>query len=215
MDPIIGLGLGEITRLLDKIFKKIRKSKLKAELKSSLETPLIKTDEAAEAFCYALYTLLGASIVGDYVEPPSPSKSAEKLVGNVVNSYRDFIENITNLTKYFDTHLMEFREVLGDQEIIAIEALIKACESSPPDWKFLFDHGAMKKALRRTMKKHGTFIAKLKERFDQEIHNDPVTASLYGVFNKKIIDQQQLVAEVTMRVMYELVAKRLTKNEGE
>ena len=41
------------------------------------------------------------------------------------------------LTKYFDTHLDELKTFLSTNDILAIEAIIKTFESSPPDWEFI------------------------------------------------------------------------------
>lgn len=197
------LSINLIFRLFDLILKKVKKDSLKQELAKSLEIPIKIAEQSLENLNFSLYTYFGAGVLGNIIEPTSPKETAQKIVDNIDTNYSEFIHNFKELSKYFDAHMGEFREILNRKEILILEAFVKACEGDIPDYNFLMKHGATRTQVSKEIRRKKTFNNELNQRLGKKIKKNANLSALSNAIRTEEITVQQLVFETMTRIVME------------
>lgn len=192
-----------IFRLVEMILKKLKKDSLKQDLALSLEIPIKRAERSFENLNFSIYTYLGAGIFGNIIEPPFPKETSQKIVDDIEFNYKEFIQNFKELSKYFDAHMDEFRDILSHKEILALEAFVKAYEGNDPDYEFLMNHGAIKTPVLKEIRKKKTFNIDLGHRINRKMKKNPNFIALGKALQSEQINTQQLIIETMMRIVME------------
>jgi hypothetical protein len=168
-----------------------------------LETPIENAKHSLDALNFSFYQYFGAGIFGNIIEPVSPKKTSQKIVDDLVKSYSEFIYNFKELSKYFDAHMNELKEILTQREILALEAFVKAFENDTPDYKFLLDHGAVREIISKEYRRKKTFSEELKSEVNKKMKENRNFIPIINTINTPQVDTQRLIGETMARIMLE------------
>lgn len=192
-----------IFRLFDAILKKLKKDAMREDLARSLEIPVKNVEESLENLNFSLYRFIGAGILGNIFEPPTPKETAQKIVDDIDIHYSKFIHDFKELSKYFDAHMDDFREILSQKEILALEACVKAFENDTPDYNFLMNHGIFKSQISKEVRKKKTFVDDLNKKFSRKMKTSKNLSAVSNSINSEQIQLQQLFLETMTRILFE------------
>jgi hypothetical protein len=209
VEPVgISAGFGILLRLLEHFSSEAKKNGVRSKLAASLEVPLNNTKKAVDEFYLSLYTISGATLQGSIMEPASPSECADKIVNDFVTSNDNFISSMRMLTKYLKTHINEFKTFLSDNEILALEAIITTFESSPPDWEFMFGHGAIRELLADQIANEKSFVEELNMKMNIAFENNENLKLMMIAINKSGFSSQQIAAEAMTKMVGQLMYEK-------